>query len=105
MSAMLAPRAEPARATRTEGMARGRSAYLFLQNLQVEMHVPASWVGKSLIELDLRGRYGINVIAIKEGENVTIEMNPSEPLRSGQTLGIVGKNEILSRLSESNYQD
>ena len=71
----------------------------------VEMHVPDTWVGKSLIELDLRGRYGINVIAIKEGENVTIEMNPQEPLRAGQTLGIVGKNEILSRLSETNYQD
>ena len=70
----------------------------------VEMHVPDVWVGKSLIELDLRGRYGINVIAVKEGENVTIEMNPKEPLRTGQTLGIVGKNEILSRLSETNYR-
>lgn len=68
----------------------------------VEMPVPADWVGKSLIELDLRGRHGINVIAIKEGENVTIELHPQEPLHKGQILGIVGKNSVLSTLQSGN---
>ena len=49
---------------------------------------------------------GYEVLAVDgDNEKVTIEMNPQEPLRAGQSLVIVGKNEILSRLSETNYQD
>ena len=31
----------------------------------VEIPTPGAWVGKTLIELDLRKRYGINVIGIR----------------------------------------
>ena len=42
----------------------------------VEMDVKPEWVGKSLIELDLRKRYGVNILAIKKGDIVSTIFDP-----------------------------
>lgn len=34
----------------------------------VEMEVKQQWIGKNLIELNLRKKYSINVVAIIEGK-------------------------------------
>lgn len=64
----------------------------------VEMQVPDSWVGKSLRQLDVRSRYGVNVIASKEGEEVNANIDPDEPMRSNQILLTVGNNEDLKKI-------
>lgn len=64
----------------------------------VEMQVPESWVGKSLCQLGVRSRYGVNVIAIKEGEEINANMDPDEPMRSNQVLLTVGNNENLKKI-------
>lgn len=64
----------------------------------VELQIPKVWDGKTLIELNLRGKYGVNVVTIKRGEEVTIEIDPNKPLRQGETLGMVGRVEVLSEM-------
>ncbi len=40
--------------------------------------VPKTWVGKSIAELDVRGRHGVNIVAIKDGtEKGKINITPS----------------------------
>ena len=36
----------------------------------IELDVKTDWVGKNLIELNLRKKYGLNIIAMKKGETV-----------------------------------
>ncbi|MCB2153931.1 TrkA family potassium uptake protein [bacterium] len=69
----------------------------------IEVHCPASFEGNSLIELNLRKKFGVNVIAIKRStgtfaERISIEVapNPMEALRSGDVLVLLGKSEHLS---------
>lgn len=66
----------------------------------VELSVPENWAGKSLEELDLRKKYGINVIAMKKGEKIQIAINPQQPLVKGEVLILVGENKELARLSK-----
>lgn len=64
----------------------------------VEMQVPDSWAGRTLRQLDVRNRYGLNVIACKEGGEINVNMDPDEPMRSNQILLTVGNNEDLKKI-------
>lgn len=64
----------------------------------VELPVPGEWVGKSLIELNLRDQYGVNVIGVKVGDDVQVNVKPDEVFRADQTLMIVGENDSLAKL-------
>ncbi|MDD6467567.1 MAG: TrkA family potassium uptake protein [Erysipelotrichaceae bacterium] len=65
----------------------------------VEMNVPKSWVGKSLIELQLRSRYGINVVGIRRTihDSLNINMDINVPLAKEQRLVVIVENEILEK--------
>lgn len=64
----------------------------------VEMQMPEAWIGHSLRELDIRNRYGVNVIASKMGEQVNVNMDPDDPMKAGETLLTVGDNEMLKKI-------
>ena len=63
-----------------------------------ELEVPESWIGKSLRELDVSGRYGINVIAAHEGDRINANLDPDEPLAEHQIILIVGNNDDLKKV-------
>lgn len=64
-----------------------------------EFSVPAEWVGKSLQELQLRESHDINIIAIKVGDDVEINLDPVKPLEADWHLMAIGKNKVLERLN------
>lgn len=61
----------------------------------VEMDIPSSWCGKTLVQLQVREKYGLNVIGIKDGDSVSVNLDPQEPLSSGIVLIVVGANKDL----------
>lgn len=63
-----------------------------------EIHVPAKWVGHSLDKLNVRGKHKINVIAIKDGDEVSLNIDPKRPLEEQQLLVVMGDHESLDRL-------
>ncbi|SHJ61258.1 potassium channel family protein [Tepidibacter formicigenes] len=66
----------------------------------VEIVTPSNWVGKDLIELDLRAKYGINVMAIKRGTNINISPSANEKLKMGDILVVIGENTKINQISK-----
>ena len=64
----------------------------------VELEMRPDWVGKSLSELNLRGRYSMNVVAIRKGSSVYTQIIPSAPLEAEQTLIVIADTERLKKL-------
>lgn len=64
-----------------------------------DIPIPASWVGKNLINLKLRDKYQINVIAIKRGKEIIMNPPAKDPLLEGDTLVILGANNMIKKLS------
>ena len=68
----------------------------------VSIDVTKEWVNKTLAELNLRKKYGINVIAISKNGKVSIEVNPTLPLTEDMELVVVADatrvNNLLRRL-------
>lgn len=68
----------------------------------VEIVTPDSWVGKSLIELDLRAKYEISVLAIKVGKDIDVTPSPNKSLESGTILVILGPSSSISQITMHN---
>ena len=63
-----------------------------------EIHVPEKWIGKSLVGLNVRVRYGVSVIALRRDGHLQVNVNANAPLQPGDTLFILGDNKDLERL-------
>lgn len=64
----------------------------------IEVPVHREWIGHTLVELDLRKKYGFNIIAIRENERVTISIDPYDQLREGESLVVLGGNDLLAKV-------
>ena len=64
----------------------------------VEIDVRNEWIGKNLIELNLRKKYGFNIVAIKKGEKVNVNINPEQVLDESTTLIVITDVAKLGKL-------
>ena len=64
----------------------------------VEMEPVSSWIGKSIQELELRTRYGANVIAIRKGESIQIPPDIQAPIAADEIMVMLGSDEMFDRL-------
>lgn len=55
----------------------------------IGIDVRDEWCGKNLIELNLRKKYGFNIVAIRKGETVNANINPEQPLEAETTLIVI----------------
>ena len=64
----------------------------------IEIDVKDEWCGKNLIELNLRKKYGFNIVAVKKGEQVNVTINPEQPLEAETTLIVIANVAKLGKL-------
>lgn len=64
----------------------------------IELDILPGWIGKPLIQLDLRKKYDINVIALKRNGKISVSINPSEPLSEGTQLVVIADTSNLTNL-------
>lgn len=64
----------------------------------VEIDVRKEWCGRNLIDLNLRKKYGINIVAIKKHDKVTVDVNPEQALDSETTLIVIANTAKLEKL-------
>ncbi len=64
----------------------------------IEMEVRPEWIGKNLIELNLRKKYAINVVAVLQETQVYVNIDPAKPLEQGMRLIVIANPDKLARL-------
>ena len=64
----------------------------------VEVEVKDEWVGKNLIELNLRKKYHFNVVAIRNNQDVSVNIDPQQPLQKDMTLIVIANTVKLAKL-------
>jgi trk system potassium uptake protein len=68
------------------------------QHSIVELKVPESFHGKTILELRLRADYGLNVLAIGQAEDFDINPKPNRRFSSGEVLVVIGNTQDIDRL-------
>ena len=64
----------------------------------IEIKVKDEWIGKNLIELNLRRQYGFNIIATKSDGRVDVNIDPEETLGADTTLIVIANTANLKNL-------
>ena len=66
----------------------------------IEIKAHEDWIGKSLIELDFRKAYKMNVVAFERDGQMLMDIDPSTDIRKGDVLVLIGDNENAKALEE-----
>lgn len=56
--------------------------------------------GKTVIDLDLRGRFGLNIIAVKRGSDINIDIQPDMPLVENDIIVVIGQKRNISKFEK-----
>ncbi|BEP28611.1 potassium channel family protein [Helicovermis profundi] len=59
------------------------------------------WIGKTLLEVDVRAKYGINVMAIKHEDKLNIAVRADNMIKDGDVLVVIGHNDDLKKIEKS----
>ncbi|WP_456112986.1 potassium channel family protein [Ruminococcus sp.] len=62
-----------------------------------EISIPESAQEMTVQEMNVRQRYGLNIIALKRGEEVTVNITPQTVLRAPDILAVVGRHDQVNR--------
>lgn len=60
-----------------------------------EIKTPAAWVGKNLRDINVRVKYGVTVIALRKGGEISVSLDPDRALLESDILVILGENDRL----------
>ena len=64
----------------------------------VEMEPIDEWIGKSIRDLELRTRYGANVIALRYKDDIQIPPDITAPIAADHIMVMLGSYEMLEKL-------
>ncbi|MGB7440153.1 MAG: TrkA family potassium uptake protein [Coleofasciculaceae cyanobacterium] len=67
-------------------------------NSIVEVLVPEEFHGKTIMELELRSRYGLNLLAVGQNDKFEINPEPNKRLYKGLAMVVIGCNQDIDRL-------
>ena len=60
-----------------------------------EVAIPKEWIGKSIIEIDIRKKYNINILAFKENGKLNFAVKPDIILDENRSLLVIGEYKSL----------
>lgn len=62
------------------------------------MQVPKEWVGKTVGELDVRKKYSLNIMGLKENGRMNLTVTPATGITDRQTLLVLGTMKQIQRV-------
>ena len=65
-----------------------------------EVKVPEKWVGKTVMELEVRRKYGINILAIKKGDDMKLSIGPDTVFDEEDSILVLAGIKEIEKLSK-----
>jgi len=73
----------------------------------IEYAVPESWKGKALRDINMRARYGVTVVAIRnmKDESINIAPKADSGIKEGDIMIVIGHNDDLKKLERKTEKE
>ena len=62
-----------------------------------ELSVPEAWWGRTILQLDIRKRFGINILAVRENGDLNMRFTPDTPLEQGRSILVLGSEASVQK--------
>ena len=66
----------------------------------LEVPAPKSWIGKTLKELNVRAKLGVNIIAVESGSKTNVSPSADYCILAGDILVVLGENYALEAVQK-----
>ena len=66
-------------------------------NAIYEVSVPKEWVGKSIGQIDIRKRFGINIMAVKQNGKLNFAVTPETIMSQAMTMLVLGDRKSMQK--------
>ena len=66
----------------------------------VEVPAPKSWIGKNLKELNVRAKLGLNILAVKQGNDINVSPAAEYPIGAEDILVVLGNTGALEKVQK-----
>lgn len=67
----------------------------------IELDILPEWEGKTLIELNIRKKFGINIIAVSKDGKININVDPNAPLDKSTKLIVIANVNKINKLTKA----
>ena len=88
-------------------LAKSLSSYNVLDYIElsdeygiIEVPAPKSWMGKSLKELNVRAKLGVNILAIKQNDMINVSPAADYPIGADDILVVLGDTAALEKVQK-----
>lgn len=62
-----------------------------------ELDIPLEWNGKTVLQLDFRKKYGINILAVRERGRLNMNITPDTTLYGGSSVLVLGQQKAVHK--------
>ena len=62
-----------------------------------EVSTPKAWLGMTIGQIDIRKKYNINIMALKENGKMNVAVTPETILTEGKTMLVLGEYKSLQK--------
>ena len=62
-----------------------------------ELSIPGDWNGKTIIQLDIRKKYGINILGVRENGELNMNIVPDTVLSKGTSILVLGRQRAVQK--------
>lgn len=66
----------------------------------LEVPAPKAWVGKTLMELNVRAKLGVNIIAVESGKTTNVSPAADYRIMAGDIMVVLGDNKALDEVQK-----
>ena len=66
----------------------------------LEVPAPKSWVGKTILELNVRAKLGVNIIAVESGSTTNVSPSAGYRILAGDVMVVLGDNKALEAVQK-----
>lgn len=62
-----------------------------------EVTIPKEWIGKRVKEINIRQKYGINIMAVKKNGDMNLAISPDTEFENDQSLLVLGEHKAIQK--------
>lgn len=62
-----------------------------------ELEIPPDWSGKSILELDIRKKYGINILGVRTNGKLNMNITPNTVFGHGTSVLVLGQEKAVHK--------
>lgn len=66
-------------------------------NAVFELEVPKNWIGKTVVEIDIRKKYGINIIAVRKTGKIDSNILPTTAFGNDDSIFVIGNKSTIEK--------